>query len=707
MNNGYYYQLLAGLSHNASRFNYPRSLKELVRTGALDNVKEVEEILLTEISESSLHDANGSEYFIHLAENALLFALYREGFQEFVKIFDVVEKRMTSLESSGNARIDTKGWRWYLNYLNTAANRLQRVITIESFEREIDDIEWDELDEQFIYRISGVTGYTYLNEEDPSKFSKARHWLQKAISEVDLAEGLVFYLNIADFYLANPINDNYARLLEVHIKRLEEEANSALDQNLARLYRAVVLDLQTRAVIHKFSAYDDNHVKVEQNLRDVRTMEKSLDYEGSSTPVFVRSFLKLTFSQYYFNLTTSDLDDEDIEDLKAMALDDAMEALSIARRMKDNALYENLRIHWMTVSAAMPTGASDREKEFKEILSGIRKESNNRAIVQASLALSSFYLHNKNARKAYEVLLEMVRRGLKRTDEGGYFLVTRGMSTANEILTAETLRPGVSWIVTEMETYFATITDVIDEMEGNLGIIGHELFDQFLEEYSGIEPASHFNLKVYLRYQFYEMKVLRLAAIMREDPASVKIADRLIGEIGEENSPLTFVQANWDEFKDVPNSVRNKVLNKCISISKGDLPLAAEHLDFSYRNLRSYITFKEVNRLGFFQEIQETPVKQLETGIRLMFFDLYKRGTIFEVVFDMPKFLVEHAKPGFSSQDLEEALDIKGTTAKKYIKIMMDINLIRLERSVGRKHFYKLRKDQVMNRLGQDQKVLA
>ena len=135
--------------------------------------------------------------------------------------------------------------------------------------------------------------------------------------------------------------------------------------------------------------------------------------------------------------------------------------------------------------------------------------------------------------------------------------------------------------------------------------------------------------------------------------------------------------------------------------------MAAEHLDFSYRNLRSYITFKEVNRLGFFLEHQETNLKQLEQGIRLMFFDLYKRGTIFEVVFDMPKFLVDHSKTGFSSQDLEEALNIKGTTAKKYIKIMMEIGLIKLERSVGRKHFYKLRKDNVMNRLGQDQKVLS
>ncbi len=111
--------------------------------------------------------------------------------------------------------------------------------------------------------------------------------------------------------------------------------------------------------------------------------------------------------------------------------------------------------------------------------------------------------------------------------------------------------------------------------------------------------------------------------------------------------------------------------------------------------------------MGFFLDEKDTKSRQLEQGIRLMFFDLYKRGTIFEVVFDMPRFLVEHIKGGFSSQDLEEALDIKGTTAKKYIKIMMEVDLIKLERSVGRKHFYKLRKDNIMNRLGQEQRVLA
>jgi hypothetical protein len=301
----------------------------------------------------------------------------------------------------------------------------------------------------------------------------------------------------------------------------------------------------------------------------------------------------------------------------------------------------------------------------------------------------------------------MVKKGYKKVDEGGFYLVHHGLSKINDIFLVEVDRPGVSWMVNALTDFFNSLAEMIDNLEAHISNIGQEMFDKFLEQMLRMEPATHFNLKVYLKYQFYEMKLLRLTAIARGDALGQQIAEKLLTEVANENNPLTFVQANWEEFKDVPNSVRNKVLNKCISISKGDLPLAADHIDFSYRNLRSYITFKEVNRLGFFLDKQETNNRQLENGIRLMFFDLYKRGTIFEVVFDMPKFLVEHSKGGFSSQDLEEALDIKGTTAKKYIKIMIDIGIIRLERSVGRKHFYKLRKDNVMNRLGKEASVVS
>ena len=372
--------------------------------------------------------------------------------------------------------------------------------------------------------------------------------------------------------------------------------------------------------------------------------------------------------------------------------------------MKDEALKEHLRLRWLAVAAEQNT--KTMEKELRDIHADFRKSSNLRAFAEATGYYARYFERQDISPKSYSIVMDMVRRGYKRIDDGGFYLVVKGLQLVSKILLAETRSPGVTWLVDELENFFATIAEMVDEMEANYEKIEQSAFHAFQQEFIRIEPASHFHIKVFLRYQLYEMKMLRLSALFREDESALVIANKLLSQITNENNPMSFIAADWEEFKDVPNSVRNKVLNKCISISKGDLPLAAEHLDFSYRNLRSYITFKEVNRLGFFLDEQDTHLKQLEHGIRLMFFDLYKKGTIFEVVFDMPKFLVQHAKPGFSSQDLEEALSIKGTTAKKYIKIMMEIGLIKLERSVGRKHFYKLRKDNVMNRVGKDQRVL-
>jgi hypothetical protein len=704
MNIGYYYQLLAGLIRESGHFSYPRALKDVVRTADLDDVKQLEELLASEIANCSLHDNNGAEYFVFLSEASLLFATYRSNFAEFDRLYELIDKRLQTLRSSGLAQIDVTGWQWYLAYLKGCALRLKREANVESFEKNIDDIEWDEIGSEFIYRVSAATGFIYLNEENPEKRNKARFWLQKAVSEQEISRTLVAFLNLADYYLSDMKGDHQKRL-EDHIQKLEVQANAASDAGLARVYRTAVLDYQARALVSRSGGHDDDIVMIEENLRNVREVEKNVTYDSKNMPGFVRTSLKALFSNYYFNVVSSELDSEDLEDLLAMAMDDINEALTIARKIKDEPLRNQLRLQWMAIAARKVVKIN--EKDLKEVLAEAKKGDDHRAYVAATIAYADFYLRKRESQKAYDLLHEMVKKGYKKVDEGGFYLVASGLAKINDIFLVEVDRPGVSWMVTSLTDFFGAMADTIDSMETHVGQIGQEMFDRFLEEYLRLEPATHFNAKVYLRYQFYEMKVLRLTAIARADRLGQLVAEKLINEVSHPNNPMSFVLADWEEFKDVPNSVRNKMLNKCISISKGDLPLAADHLDFSYRNLRSYITFKEVNRLGFFLDKQETNNKQLEHGIRLLFFDLYKRGTIFEVVFDMPKFLVEHAKSGFSSQDMEEALDIKGTTAKKYIKIMMDIGVIKLDRSVGRKHFYKLRKDNVMTRLGKEATVVS
>lgn len=708
MNNGFYFQLLASLAQGSGRLTYPRFLKDLVKSADLDDVNAIAEALAKEVNDASAVEGGGVPYLTLIAENALLFSLYRQDYERFRTIADTMEKRFFSFRSQGvDFRSDS--WEAYLRIVRSCAKRMMRAGTIEEFERLIDDLEWDQFSSEFVNRVCRAIGLTYLHEEDQDRFNKTRFWLHKSTQGLDFAETIAAQVGLVEYFLADPSNDNLKRVDDI-IRAIEEAAGKESEAGLEKIYRALLLSVQARAVVAKaFSgkeSYDDDQVKVEQSLRVVRDLSKNFDSEAAKMSPFVRGYMKLNFAKFYYDSAAADIDKDDMVDLMAMALEDLSEALAIAKKSKDESLREAAAIKRLTVLSRHANKTT--EKEMKEALAEVRKGENFQSLIELSVAASYYYNHVKNGSlKAYEVLFDLVRRGQKRLHEGGFFLVVKGISGINDILIRETIRPGVSWMVKELNTYFDTLSEIIDGIEANGDHVGIDLFSKFQEEFLRMEPATHFNLKTYLRYQYTEVKILRLAAWMRGDNISQRIAEKLLFELGEDNNPLTFIRAAWEEFKDVPNSVRNKVINKCISISKGDLPLAAEHLDFSYRNLRSYITFKEVNRLGFFLDEQQTTNRQLETGIRLLFFDLYKNGTIFEVVFDMPKFLVEHAKSGFSSQDLEEALDIKGTTAKKYIKIMMEIGLIKLERSVGRKHFYKLRKDNVMTRLGKEQKVLA
>ncbi|MFM2375873.1 MAG: hypothetical protein RLZZ165_970 [Bacteroidota bacterium] len=702
MNMGIYYQMLAGFTREQSRFAYPKELKDILRALDIQDVRQLEEFFADELMNTSMHDDNGAEYFVFLSESALLFAMCRRNFAEFDRIYEIVNKRLESLKASGVSQIDVQGWLWYFKYLAGGAARLMRKASIEAFEKEIDDIEWDAIGSEFIYRVSTITGFVYLNETNPEKRSKARFWLQKAVSEQEISRTLVAFLHLADFYLTETKGD-YPKRLQDHLSRLEGLANDATDPGLSKIFRTAVAEYQARALVARSSGHGDDIALLEKNVRKIREVENDLTNDGATMPGFAKASLKALCGNYYFRQCSSELDQEDYEDLMALAFHSLNEGIVIARNIKDEPLRFQFRLDWMTFSATKQTKVA--EKDVREILAEAKKGDDHVAYVRSCWSMADYLLVKHEPQKAYDLLLEMVRKGSKKLTEGGFFLVSNGFQKINDIFLIEVERPGISWIVTSLPAFFASVSEMVDGMENYIPAAGQEMFDRFLEEFIRLEPATHFNLKVYLRYQYYEMKMLRLAAIAREDSLAQRLAETLIHEISQENNPLTFIQSNWEEFKDVPNSVRNKVLNKCISISKGDLPMAADHIDFSYRNLRSYITFKEVNRLGFFMDKQETNNRQLENGIRYLFYDLYKRGTIFEVVFDMPKFLVLHSKNGFSSQDLEEALDIKGTTAKKYIKIMMEMGMVKMDHSKGRKHFYRLRKDVVMNRVGKEASV--
>ncbi|MEM8898896.1 MAG: hypothetical protein AAGC85_12355, partial [Bacteroidota bacterium] len=472
---------------------------------------------------------------------------------------------------------------------------------------------------------------------------------------------------------------------------------------IKRVFEISLLDLEGQWKVlyaQKQEASEDNIQKTEHSINELKGSIASIQ-KIYDLPEFCNSNTKIQLASLQFSYNSST--EEDKEGLfyakEIFSLID--EAIDLSEKINDSAGAAQAKL--LRAQYAISLSQPLTEKEVKEIIQYYKKSAYYPGYIQANKVYADLLLHNAQPLKAYDLIQDIFKIGQKRVDDGGFYLLYSGFKLASDIFLEQIKLPGVSWVVDILEEFFQKIKEIVDSM-----IEAEEPFEKsnmeaFRREYIRFEPVSHFHIRVYFSYQYYEIKLLKLGALMNEDSLSISIANRLLKELESGNNPLQFVQGNWEDFKLVPNDVRNKTLNKCINISKGDLPEAAKHLDFSYRNLRSYITFKEVNRLGFFLDVQETENKQLEQGIRYMFYDLYKQGTIFEVVFDMPKFLVSHANTGFYSQDLEQELNIKGTTAKKYIKIMMEINLISQDKTTGRKHFYKLIKENVMKRLGEQQ----
>ncbi|MCB9232870.1 MAG: hypothetical protein H6581_14455 [Bacteroidia bacterium] len=714
MNNGYYYQVLINLSRESKQLNLLRPLKEALHKGDITDVDQ----FITSIGEEMMtrlpSDMKTATQFAFFAEQGMLFNFYRGDFDGLRQFTTLIPPHLEALAEYANDDFDGEAWAVFYDLIEIASRRLMGHTTIEEFEVFIDEIDFDQFPPAMLHKVSGAIGYVYLNEKNLDRVRKGRHWAQKAAMEGEASLGLSYYLDLARFFFKTGNQDSLQHIEKI-IKRLDNTGDSTADLVSSRLYKAAVFDLQSLSLLNKFRLFDDTQVKVEYNLESLRDLEFQMKGEAkeNNLPSFSLAHLQMEFARHYSRLAGQQSFSNQRSLLLAMVNDNTASAIRIAENTRDKAMGLIFSLSRYALLAVSDPNLN--EKDFKELVWEIRKSDNHFLVASAMKSWADYLLATtRDSQKAYKALIDLIKMGTKKTEENGFVLTLAGLEAINQILLVQVEKPGLSWLIdatkvekeNPLEKYFETVRELFDYIESAIETIGRDQFDQFRSIYIDFEPVSHYNLKVYLQYQYFEIKLSRLNAIMSHDELGVKMTDQLLKELGNENNPLAFIKADWEEFRLVPNGVRNKVLNKCINITKGDLPAAADHIDFSYRNLRSYITFNEVNRLGFFEDERKTNNRKLEEGIRLMFLDLYKQGTIFEVVFDMPKFLVEFAD-GFASQDLEEALDIKGTTAKKYIKIMMDINLILHEKSVGRKHFYRLRRDNVMNRLGKNAKVLT
>ncbi|MDX1908171.1 MAG: hypothetical protein SF053_14135 [Bacteroidia bacterium] len=677
----------------------PPILKDAAKKGDFADVDKLEAFLESETEKAPLEDEKAVDYFLFVAKASLnWFLTYRDA-EHFLRLPDRIRHRLGTVRNMAGASAVHAGWEPYLQLLEASFQRIVRVSPIEQFEAHISNLDWSALGKEFIPAVSTTIGYVYLHEEDQDQIGKSRIWLQKSLNESQPEDNLQNLLLMASYHLQAGGQDAGLRLREI-----SQQIQHIADNNKAsQAALAALAELEARILSLEVGAEEDPLARQENALLVIQKIETQALQHTHLTGFGRMAVLSLIASLYMSlrNMTDDDLEQNGYIQQAHKYAEAAVEQANLIKNTH-GVFATRLQRGQIIVQSEI----SLTEKEVKEIIAHYRKTQDQPLYIQACMVFTGLMSRNETAPKIHDLLQEIIKNGSKKIDEGGFYLIISALRMGNDIFLKEIEEPGITWAIPILDQFFDKIQKTIDELDELIPKLGKSMLETFRNEFIRFEPVSHFNIKTYFRYQLYEVKVMRLGALINGDTISRRLAEQLLGELEDNRNPLSFVKADWDEFRKIPNMVRNYTINKCINISKGDLPLAAEHLEFSYRNLRSYITFKEVNRLGFFLDLQQTSNRQLEQGIRYMFFDLYRNGTIFEVVFDMPRFLVKYSKSGFFSQDMERELKIKGTTAKKYLKIMIDMKMIRQDKTTGRKHFYRLIRENVMNRLGKDQTTL-
>lgn len=601
----------------------------------------------------------------------------------FLQNHDAISaNELIELLSSRNSLPD--GWRKkVIDCYILAGQRLCRKNSIEKFEDLLDDFDWSDLPEGYLPDIILLIGFVYTQESDPVNRKKCKFWLQRLVDSPDQSYSLYAQSMLMGYHQSDPEPGS------AHIWQNGYE-------NLLAFQPANALQLH----LHTIFLFKISIISIRKGIIQLEDFFRSLDKElgrfsmSSDVPAPCMAFTLLG----EMAPVLSQRSPEDRLRYAGICLKYAEIIETSFLVHTDNPMLlkrlDALRAPFL-IFAGRHKEAQD---SIQETLQFLRKKNCWRPYLQLSQLLAYSFIGDNNNQKAFQFLYQNLEIIKKDPDSRTIEICVYLMQVIHDILIQESQRPGVSWSVQVTDKYIQFVSSFLNTLEEQIQDVGATLFHAFQNEFKRLPQIAENSIRSYLFMHRLQIRMLGLTSKFAGDKNGYEIGQQLLKHLDSPVNPLNFINLTWDDFKDVPNEIRNKVINKCISITKGDLPMAAEHLNFSYRNIRSYISFNEVNRLGNFMNERHTSSKSLEEGIRLMFFDLYLNGNIFEAVFDMPAFLIRHAHTGFESETLESALEIKASTAKKYIRIMCDIGMVEVQKTEGRKLHYRLCIDKIMHR---------
>jgi len=571
-----------------------------------------------------------------------------------------------------------------LNIYIISAQRLCRKVSIEAWEDALEDFNWSLIGLEYQRNLILLIGLVYLNEKDRTLRKKCKFWLERLLQDKEIGSKLWahYYLMLYYYKYSDPSSAqeflHEAQSIEKYVPKGLAEENL---WKVARLHTQLILvpgeDKEKQKVLLK---------ELENNLL------------LNTEPVLVTDVCLM----FAFLARNPECMMKISEDLAKLSL---QTGLKIFQKLEQSFLTFNNNPNLLRRAIALRTPLMIYQNQHKEaqqsileIVSFLKKNECWGPYTLLTDFMTMSLSATEGSEKAFQYLMSSMdsfkQDSVSRYAEPIVHIIT----LANKILLNELKRPGISWCINHLYSYLQHHNRFLSRLSEQVEITGKYLFHQYQKEFITLNEIAKNNVRTSLYIHKLQIQMLRVSAKFHQDTSGMELANNMLRQIDDMHNPLYFINADWEDFKDVSFDIRNKIINRSITITKGDLPLAAEHLQFSYRNLRSYISLNEVNRLGFFLQEKKTSSKSLEEGIRLIFHDLYLKGNIFEAVFDMPEFLIFHAQTGFLSEEMEEKLEIKPSTAKKYIKIMTEIGLIEAIRDSGRKLRYKLRIEQIMHR---------
>jgi predicted transcriptional regulator len=645
------------------------------------------------------------ENWLALTDGYSWLSLALNDYPAFQKGHILIEEKIERLEKRFGDNDLWASWRAYRQFVAIVADRIIITKPFENFESALEDIDFEDIPAELFVSYLSLIVLVFSREDDPALVKRGSYWFPRIYKQVGAGT-----LRLSFMALQLAMQLKIAQREELGSFETQLDQWSALAQQDPEFANRPLLGLmafQLRAnwlmARHLVRSRDDDQRVYIRKLLDFSSgYIKDWGAKCDDIPSFVYRLTYFQAMNQWLSVLAAAEQKEILARLQPM-MDDIQVGLEILEhRTLTSAYYtEKARaLEWMK-------NPKEANKCLRDALILDKKFEYSRAIALHSIQLAELEFRQQRPAKAVEAVNSGLKYSMKRFSSGGFGIFERLVAYQVDKIVAQVNAPGISWVVKDIEEFFQLLVECHTMMVGLEEEVGKYALDRYMGHYNRLKPATLMNIRVYLRYQFQQVKLLELHAEFHGHTNALQTAQLLIKELTSPLNPLGMIQANWEDFKDVPNDIRNIVLNRCVSIAKGDLPLASEHLDFSYRNLRSYITYKEVNRLGYFLNELETTSKPLETGIRLLFHDLYESGKIFEVVFDMPRFLVAFAQTGFTATDMEQKLAIKYNTAKKYLRIMTENGIIELDRQQGKKNHYTLAIDKAMNRYLQDKEKEA